>query len=539
MCQTLPAAVLIVFVGSTVLGAAKHRDLARLASDAENAGRYDDAAKLYDEAIAVVTPDDERDAPRAAYLLGAAANAMRQGEYERAADRLAKNTRITRNVNIVQAVKVTRRLAKAPDDIDARIELARLFWAGGLYRHGSERDAMNMLAPVLQSSPTRAQRRQVLADLAEYSIKVGDDISVAAGYVRTLADEFPGHELTARAVEAVAGVSFIHKDYVDARLWLTPLTKAAYPDAIQLRAHLTLADICRATGDETGLLRHLELVAGSPATVPAGRHLMDTRDSRQRAVMTLGDHFLSRKDYQRALPYFRAWEPTSFCGNCAASLSSQRDLRIAECLVGLGQPDEALNGHLMPHLKHTDPLSSNAGVAELAVSIHVSEGTLDRFRTEMLAVPGRTDRSPATRAALFAQIEQWRQAKDIAALVGALKQRGSSTPEITRPWGEPESEAASRALVSLGPPATAALRERFERLRTAAVTTRPTTTVPPNATNRTRGNLAVTLRALAHHDTPAVRDYLAELLRRAEQGENVDVPDVWLREALLLKSANP
>lgn len=79
------------------------------------------------------------------------------------------------------------------------------------------------------------------------------------------------------------------------------------------------------------------------------RHIMDTSDSRQVAIVRLGRHYQDKGEYAKALEYFRVWAPQSWCGNCAAQFAYERDLYIAQCLVALGNAEQALRENLMPH----------------------------------------------------------------------------------------------------------------------------------------------------------------------------------------------
>ncbi len=405
-------------------------------------------------------------------------------------------------VGMKQAAQV-RELAASPSDVELRLRFAREFWLkNGRY----QAQALSLLEATLTLDPSEEQRREIMGTMLKCAISL-DDTKAA----EQLTVELTGGQ--ASAYQAYNAVSRLARHHFKARRW--DAAKAvleaflARPDAIAgkeasfLFVHLSLSEVAKEFADIPGMVAHLEVAA------TAGPGIV-TRDIRQRALVRLGQHYLSTGRPQLALEYFEALVP----GVNKALEHWKRDLYQARCHVALARPQQAL-GHLVPHLSFDrGEMYQDEEIPALAVSIHEELGTLDAF-VEWLKPHAAAKENGAARAALkMAEIRIARRDADVASLLDRLRHRGRFGPNPRTHYDNWEASAAAEALVSMGPPALTALTIRYDALLESAGRERTVEAI---------GVRTWVLYAIGCSPLPEARAYLDLLWKRSEAREEIGV----------------
>jgi hypothetical protein len=71
--------------------------------------------------------------------------------------------------------------------------------------------------------------------------------------------------------------------------------------------------------------------------------VMDASNTHNRAYELLGGHYVRTRQWERALDSYSRWRPSSWCGNCSASLQLRQKNALLICLVHTGNHAAAAN----------------------------------------------------------------------------------------------------------------------------------------------------------------------------------------------------
>lgn len=283
------------------------------------------------------------------------------------------------------------------------------------------------------------------------------------------------------------------------------------------RAMLGLAEVYAARKDKVKQREWLERCAKFDRTEPTARSIMDTDDTRSDAIQRLARFHEAEGQWQKALAWWKAWEPRSWCGTCRMQMRAERGQHIARCLVQMADHPAAAQ-FLLERLSDTqhdfDPLYATplfqmyraAGqLADLRRMVQGREEALFKEYEDKGYFKGQ-QREEAMRSLptlplqqLF-RIRELGEKKDVAALIGFTQDANAvrcATFADDRDW---RARAAAEALGECGDVAVAPIRERLAQ----------------GATNQ-----SWLIYALGKNPTAAAQEVLLEFARR-EKGSDCD-----------------
>lgn len=351
--------------------------------------------------------------------------------------------------------KLLKKLMDAPASIPVRLEFANKFWIDVVPALGPDiPEGRKMMIEALDLNPTDEQKLDIYRKVYKYSISI-NDTGVVTEYVGRICEDFAANP------DVRAGAMYELGRYY---AWISEHKKAIetfenilgfQPDgSISGAVHLELAGAYSSLKDEASMLKHLEIAAKS--------------DNRDAAVERLGRYYLDKKEFAKALEYFRSWEAGRHagCGNCAVEIASERDLYIAQCLVGLGKQDQALKENLIPNLTNNSSMFySGKAIPQMVVEIYQSRNDLDGFIKFIKPYAAGRDNRNASIALGLAEIRAAGRDGKIDELVKRLRHSGNYVPSIRPPyydiWEAPE---AAEALSAQGGKEYPALLNRFNEL---------------------------------------------------------------------------
>jgi len=413
--------------------------------------------------------------------------------------------------------ELVRQISLSPNDVDRRIEFAEKFWVDNVPAMGPDyKRARKMLLDSLQLDSTAGQKMRLYKAIQSYSQQM-DDAATATQFAHRIAEDDVSSSSEKQAARfQLAQLLFKGRQYEEARKELHQLTKS--DGTTKARAHLLLAGIHEQLGAVDGMLAELEQAARAPAA-PTNRNIMDTSDTAQTALIRLAQHYQAKREYEKALDYFSRWKVSSWCGTCATQLEYQRDLYIAECLVGLGRPDEALRKHLMPYIDKRHVYYDDR-IPALIVAIAERENTLEKLHRDMR---GRSKSKEAKEAAEItrdlAQIAIWRKSGDIESLISQLRHEGSISLRFQSLKPDWRVVAATRALADAKGKEFPMLRARYEGLleKSRGEVTLKDPEREDLRVDKLRRDRVWLLYAIALSSHPAAGEYLQNLLDRAKR----------------------
>lgn len=178
-------------------------------------------------------------------------------------------------------------------------------------------------------------------------------------------------------------------------------------------ARLSLARAYGAGGDEAKMLAlYKELAAAPPVDTQA--HVMDASNTRNAAYEALGRHYLARKDWAEALRWWRAWSPSSWCGNCYDGMVESKVYYQALCLWRLGRAAEALP-LVEPFVVNRDAAASPA-TAVLVVDLARELSKQTELEAKIRPLVGGEDAAGAKAADEYMRLLRDAAARDVPAL---------------------------------------------------------------------------------------------------------------------------
>ena len=420
-----------------------------------------------------------------------------------------------------------REFRSKADNVPARIKFAKDFWLGHPAIGGPE-DTINFLEETLALDPKKEERKEIYVLLRNVA-QTSQNAILSESFLRRMMAELPLDEATAEAAFSTSQLYFKEANYAGSRKWLdwivenTKLTPRYIP-----LVYLGLAETWEKLGNETSMISNLKLAAGDPIATPTNRGIMDTSDTRQVALVRLGQYFKSKGNFQEALEFFTEWNPRSFCGNCAAQMRYEKSLYVSECLVGLDRSDEALDTYLLPLLKKNEgSLYSDAKLPRLVVSLYEKKNALDQFLVMIQPHAASQYNKTAQIAQKLAQIKIWTRDQNIPSLVGELRHSPGFVPRISESnirEHNSQAVAAAEALATMGGKEFPFLKKSYEELSTAKQ-------------ESANADKAWVIYALGVSKAKESETYLQELLQKAKEGKSSDdVRDIEF--ALSIKKPN-
>lgn len=411
------------------------------------------------------------------------------------------------------------------NSVPVRIEFANGFWIANPPALGvGHAEARQILLDTLKLTVTPDQRLQLYQLIQQYSFAIPDTATASDYTERICADFAAQSDVCDQALFALAQHFSAQGQPRRASETLQRILTLHPTSGLAGMVHLGLSEVFAGLGDETKMLEHLELAANMPPK-ETHRSIMDSSDTRQVAVVRLGQHYQARNDFGKALECFRAWQPRSWCGNGQAQFAYERDLYIAQCLVNLGKSDQALKENLMPHLVMDEgELYHDARMPDLVVRLYEDKNDLDglikTLRPHAAAKYNRTAQIALGLAEIRAECRNGR----IDALVNRLRHSGSYVPNVREPRDNWQAPAAARALSEMKGKEYPALRRQYEAL------------LRDKDKEETYGRLIWVLYAIALSHTLDARAFLEELLKKGEIGNPRDTIGVGIDDIRFLVS---
>jgi len=416
---------------------------------------------------------------------------------------------------------LVRKLMEEPNSVAVRIEFADGFWIANPPALGvGHAGARQLLIDTLKLTPPPDQRLQLYELIQQHSFAMADTATALDFTERICADFAARPDDCDKALFKLAQ-HYTAQKHPDKAVETLHRILRLHPRGKQAgMAHLGLSEIFAAKQDEAKMLAHLEQAAKAQPH-ETQRHIMDTSDSRQVAIVRLGRHYQDRKEYAKALEYFRAWAPQSWCGNCAAQFAYERDLYIAQCLVALGNAELALRENLMPHLMEGGgAFYHDARIPSLAVRLCEGKRDLDGL-IKTLRPHATGEYSVMARIALgLAEIRVACRDGEIDTLIDRLRHSGSYVLNVREPRDNWQAPAAAQALSEMKGREYPALLKQYKALR------------EQETNDEIRGRLSWVLYAIALSQADGAEPFLKDLLREAEgspspvQAVGVDIDDM-------------
>lgn len=511
--------------------AALYSNISDRAKAAQTLKLYDLAMKQYDALLALA--DNAQLRYNAGYgkamcAWGAAQIAVRRGGYDAAALYLDVMRDFGQTWIAAEGGKkgdLVRKLMAESNSVPVRIEFANGFWIANPAALGvGYAEARQILVDTLKLIVTPDQRLQLYQFIQQHSFAI-PDTATAIGYTERICAEFAVRpDVCDQALFVLAkhytaqGQPRKASETLQRILTLNPTSELAGT------VHLGLSEVFASMKDEPQMLEHLELAAKMPPK-DTRRNIMDASDSRQLAIVRLGEHYQGRKDFAKALEYFRAWQPRSWCGNGLAQFANERDLHIAQCLVNLGKDDEALSQNLMPHLRMDQgELYCNEGIPELVVRLYEDKKDLDEL-IQTIRPHAESKHNRAAQITLdLAEIRAERRDGNIEALVNRLRHSGqfvhNMVAQSDNKWQAPP---AARALLEMkGKKDYLALRGQYDAL------------LRQQDREKADGRPIWVLYAIALSQSPSAKELMKELRKEAESGNPRDTIGVGMDDIRFL-----
>jgi hypothetical protein len=289
-----------------------------------------------------------------------------------------------------------------------------------------------------------------------------------------VARDFKGKDVADEATCHLASFHFEEQRFDKAQELLLSLKRSGRENRWTSYATLKLSEVARQRGDERSMISYLEEATKLPA-VPTERNLMDTRDTRQEAILRLAWHYRDKGDFTKALDYFTRWEPHSGCATCRASVRGERQREILSCQLHLQYYAAAVRDRFR-WLREGDLLEESD--ARLLTHFYRQAGQLSDLR-RLLDDCQKAPEDYEQAGPLTPEQEEWRlsgdkcrnesiqlmrdilhvetleEKKDVAALVAICQEEGDSYRLRTR------RQAAAEALAGLD--AVAAVKSALDK----------------------------------------------------------------------------
>ena len=150
--------------------------------------------------------------------------------------------------------------------------------------------------------------------------------------------------------------------------------------AIADDAHLSMARLSWMNKDENSMIRHLK--AAFDSRFDPDYPVLKSYCSRNHACIMLAEIYRKKGDYTLALDYYTKWSSKNGLTVGLEYFNYEREYRISECLVALGQTDKALSSYILPYLCDQTVLSAYPGdtrMPEMAVSIYEKKGEIRKL----------------------------------------------------------------------------------------------------------------------------------------------------------------
>jgi len=214
-----------------------------------------------------------------------------------------------------------------------------------------------------------------------------------------------------------------------------------------------------------------------------------------------------------ALELYRKWTAWTGCGNCSEFSNAERSLHEARCLVAMGQAEEAISEHLLPHYTASNPLGGpNAQLIDFHVTLEAGRGKLDDLVRTLDGLPADTEaaRRPIDVARHFVAVRRARDAADLEKLLDLLVAAGADTVFHAATYQEWEIPILVRRVTEVlagREDAITVILRRFDALPDPDVKGDPA-----------RG---VLVHALYVHPSDAAVEALRAIATRVEKGEQL------------------
>jgi TolA-binding protein len=316
---------------------------------------------------------------------------------------------------------LVRGLIKKQNDVAYRIEFVKKFWENNspaLQFPEWQKQSRKFLLKTLELEPDKQQHQQICRDLQRYSQKLKDQ-SGTEKYAKMISDKYPGTAIARESQFSLAQFYMINNKLEKSRDTLLQLLKAGKKDKFTSMATLGLSEVYYGMGDENKMIEYLKMAANE-IPVPTNTNIMDTSDTNQTACYRLGEYYYKKKKYKEALKYFRKWQPISFCGTCISSMSNERNLHIAKCLVGLGKEKEALEKHLFPYITNGEGVSIQEDIPNYIIAIYERNGKLNELIKFIEPFAKKKFHEPAKMTLKLAEIRIAKRDKKVNDLVKYL-----------------------------------------------------------------------------------------------------------------------
>lgn len=294
-----------------------------------------------------------------------------------------------------------------------------------------------------------------------------------------------------------------------------------YPDSpIVSLAWCGLGEVYRDMGDDKQMVAALENGLIAPR-VETGIGIMDASDSQNRAHEMLGSHYMTIKQWKKALAIWENWKPESWCGTCAMEMESHRQTNIMVCRLQLGKHAECIKA-VVDHLRGDKSNHQRATTyqAYLTYLIYERAGqSRDLIALASAAESKRVDRrenDPVIDAIRFCeQLQVLEDRRAIGPLIELMGKEQTHERPVMMERYQWRSRAAADALSRCGPKAVAGLVQVIANKRKESVT------APP----------AWIYYALGRHPSPAALQVLKDVQLRKEAGWD-EIGDLYFALAM-------
>jgi|GEM_PF-4183755 len=144
-----------------------------------------------------------------------------------------------------------------------------------------------------------------------------------------------------RALFNISTEYFKQQQYDRSEAILLEIFERKPKTSLTSRAALGLSEVYDKQGKLDLKLEWLKRCVGIEFTEPTATNIMDTDNTRSKAIQRLAWNCELRGQWQRALTLWESWKPRSFCGTCLVGMHDSQNRAIARCKLGLGRFDEA------------------------------------------------------------------------------------------------------------------------------------------------------------------------------------------------------